>query len=142
MVMKPLSDIPAEKARTLGEIVDRLRVVPNVMAVVLGGSYACGLARGDSDIDVGVYYREAAPFSIDDVRSIARRISKPGADPTVTELYGWGPRVNGGAWIQTPVGKVDYVYRNLDQVERVIEEGYRGVLLCWFSMKWRADVPR
>jgi hypothetical protein len=35
--------------------------------------------------------------------------------------------VNGGAWIQTPAGKVDFLYRNLDQVETVLEEGCRGV---------------
>lgn len=43
----------------------------------------------------------------------------------------WGPWVNGGAWIQTPAGEVDFLYRNLDRVERVIEEGRRGV--------WRHD---
>jgi hypothetical protein len=101
------------------------------MAVVLGGSYASGFAQRDSDIDVGVYYREAAPFSIDHVRSIAESSCTPGSVPTVTEMYGWGPWVNGGAWIQTPTGKVDFLYRNLDQVQRVIEEGCRGV--------WRHD---
>jgi Nucleotidyltransferase domain len=30
-----------------------------VVAVVRGGSYAGGLARPDSDIDIGIYYREA-----------------------------------------------------------------------------------
>jgi len=35
--------------------------------------------------------------------------------------------VNGGGWIQTPVGKVDFLYRNLDQVRNVIEEGRQGV---------------
>jgi Domain of unknown function (DUF4037) len=35
--------------------------------------------------------------------------------------------VNGGAWIQTAAGKVDFLYRNLDQVETVIGEGLKGV---------------
>jgi hypothetical protein len=42
-----------------------------------------------------------------------------------------GPWVNGGAWIQTPGGKVDFLYRNLDQVRTVVEEGRQGV--------WRHD---
>jgi len=46
-------------------------------------------------------------------------------------MYEWGPWVNGGAWIQTPLGKVDFLYRNLDQVQAVIEEGRQGV--------WRHD---
>lgn len=129
--MNPPSEIPVEKARTLGEIVDRLRQVPNVIAVVLGGSYASGLARDDSDIDIGVYYREAVPFDLDHVSAIAESVCTPGSVPTVTGLYGWGPWVNGGAWIQTTTGKVDFLYRNLDQVQRVIEEGCQG--------KWSHD---
>ena len=46
-------------------------------------------------------------------------------------MYEWGPWVNGGAWIQSPAGKVDFLYRNLEQVQTVIEEGHRGV--------WRHD---
>jgi predicted nucleotidyltransferase len=46
--------IPAEKLRTLNEVTERLRYVPNVAAVVLGGSYAQGLARPESDIDIGL----------------------------------------------------------------------------------------
>lgn len=52
-------DMPVERARTLAEIVGQRRAVPNVIAVVLGGSYAFGLARRDSDIDLGVSYCEA-----------------------------------------------------------------------------------
>lgn len=123
--------MPAEKQRTLEDIVERLRSVPNVVAVVLGGSYARGLARPDSDVDIGLCYREGSPFSIDQIRSIAEIICTPGSIPAVTDFYGWGPWVNGGAWIQTPAGKVDFLYRNLNQVETVIEEGHGGV--------WRHD---
>ena len=112
-------------------IADSFRAVPSVVAVVLGGSYARGLARSDSDIDIGIYYREAAPFSVDEVRSVAEKICTPASVPTITGMYEWGPWVNGGAWIQTPSGEVDFVYRNLDQVRRVIDEGKRGV--------WRHD---
>ena len=119
--------MPAEKLRTLNDIVDRVRSVPNVVAVVLGGSYAGGLARSDSDIDVGLYYRDASPFPIDRLRSIAESVCLPGSIPTVTGFYEWGPWVNGGAWIQTPTGKVDFLYRSLEHVKTVIEEGCRGV---------------
>jgi hypothetical protein len=119
-------NIPAEKLQMLEAIVEDFRRVPSVVAVVLGGSYACGFARPDSDIDIGIYYREAAPFSIDQVRAIASSICETGTVPVVTDTYGWGPWVNGGAWIQTPVGEVDFVYRNLDQVQTVIDEGRRG----------------
>ena len=123
--------MPAEKLRMLNDVVDRVRGVPNVVAVVLGGSFALGLARSESDVDIGLYYHQASPFLVDRVRSVAESICLPGSTPTVTDFYEWGPWVNGGAWIQTPAGKVDFLYRNLDQVETVIEEGCRGV--------WRHD---
>lgn len=129
--MKLPPGIPLEKANTLTEMVNRLGAVTNVVAVVLGGSYASGLARPDSDLDIGIYYREAAPFAIDQLRSVAERICTPGSIPIITEVYGWGPWVNGGAWIQTPTGKVDFVYRNIDQVESVLAEGRQGI--------WRHD---
>ena len=120
-------NIPSEKCRSLDVIVDQLQNIPNIVAIVLGGSYASGLARPDSDIDIGLYYREASPFSVERVRSVAEGICVPGTTPVVTDFYGWGPWVNGGAWIQTPTGKVDFLYRNLDQVQRVIDEGRRGI---------------
>jgi len=45
------------------------------------------------------------------VRSVAERFCTVGSIPIVTGTYEWGPWVNGGAWIQTPVGKVDFLYR-------------------------------
>jgi hypothetical protein len=119
--------MPAEKVGTLNAIAEALAKVSNVVAVVLGGSYARGFARPDSDIDIGIYYRQASPCSVDQVRLIAERIARIGSVPIVTGMYEWGPWVNGGAWIQTAGGKVDFLYRNLDQVQGVIEEGRQGI---------------
>jgi len=123
--------MPPEKIRVLADVTACLRGVAGVAGVVLGGSHATGTARPDSDLDIGLYYREAAPFSIDQVRSIAESISVKQPTPVVTKMYEWGPWVNGGAWIQTPSGEVDFLYRNLDQVEKVIQESRQGV--------WRHD---
>jgi Nucleotidyltransferase domain/Domain of unknown function (DUF4037) len=123
--------MPAEKLRMLNTIVEAFQQVPNVTAVVLGGSYARGLARPDSDIDIGLYYREASPFSVERVKAVAEGIALTGSAPIVVGMYEWGPWVNGGAWIQTPAGDVDFIYRNLDQVHSVIEEGRQG--------RWRHD---
>ncbi|MDX2152980.1 MAG: nucleotidyltransferase domain-containing protein [Bryobacteraceae bacterium] len=122
-----LLQLPIEKRRTLEATVEGLKAVRNVAALVLGGSCARGFARPSSDLDIGIYYREAAPPAVEDVRAVAQGICTPGSAPVVTELYGWGPWVNGGAWIETPATRVDFIYRNLDQVWRVIEEGRRGV---------------
>jgi len=130
-VFKQALNLPPEKRQSLEAIAGQLQKIPNVVAVVLGGSYARGFARPDSDIDIGLYYRETSPFPVERVRPIAESICVPGSTPIATDFYGWGPWVNGGAWIQTSTGKVDFLYRNLDQVQRVIDEGRRGV--------WRHD---
>ncbi|MBL8295646.1 MAG: nucleotidyltransferase domain-containing protein [Bryobacterales bacterium] len=126
-----MPNLPPDKLPILHAAVDALRTVPNVTAIVLGGSYACGFARPESDLDIGVYYREAAPLSADHIRSAALTICTAGSVPVVSGLYDWGPWVNGGAWIQTPAGKVDFLYKNVDQIQTVIEESRRGI--------WRHD---
>lgn len=35
--------------------------------------------------------------------------------------------MNGGAWIETTVGKVDFLYRNIEQVERTVEKAISGI---------------
>jgi len=123
--------MPADRLQTLHSAVEVLRDIPDVAGVVLGGSWASGCARPDSDLDIGVYYRQQAPFSVEEVRRAALSISTPGTDPVVAGFYEWGPWVNGGAWIQTPSGKVDFLYKNLDQIETVISDAKRG--------QWRHD---
>jgi tRNA nucleotidyltransferase (CCA-adding enzyme) len=111
----------------LKTITQQLSEIPGIVAIVLGGSYARGTARPDSDLDIGVYYSEQSPPEIEAIRSLARKVSLPDQPPTVTGFYEWGPWVNGGAWIQTVAGKVDLLYRNIEQVERVLNESQTGI---------------
>jgi hypothetical protein len=106
--------------------VEALSSLAGVVAVVLGGSYARGTHHANSDLDLGVYYSESAPFSVEEIRGVATRLSN-GTPPVVTDFYEWGPWVNGGAWIQTEGGKVDFLYRNIEQVERTIQDAWQGV---------------
>lgn len=39
----------------------------------------------------------------------------------------WGPWVNGGAWINTSRGKVDFLYKNIGQITRTIENAKIGI---------------
>jgi hypothetical protein len=77
-------------------------------------------------MDVGLYYSEAEPFSIAAIQHIANALSVD-ATPTVTGFYKWGAWVNGGAWIQTLHGKVDFLYRNVDQIRRAITDAQHGI---------------
>jgi len=103
----------------------RLGALQGVKAVVLGGSHARGMAQAGSDIDLGVLYSEAEPFSIESIREVAEDLNDtPG--PVVTGLYEWGPWVNGGAWLTIGEQRVDFLYRCLEQMERVIAEAEAG----------------
>jgi predicted nucleotidyltransferase len=124
MILPP--SLSPEKQALLERIVGLLANVDGVRAVVLGGSYARGTQNAGSDLDVAMYYREDAPFRIEDIRAIAAQLAA-GSAPDVTGFYGWGPWVNGGAWIHTPVCKVDFLYRNLGQVQRTITEACQGI---------------
>ena len=119
--------LPGEKRKILGRLVGELSALPGVAAVVLGGSYARGTHHETSDLDVGLFYAEADPFALEDIRRVADALSVRG-QATVSDFYGWGPWVNGDAWIPTEAGKVDFLYRNLEQVERTIQEARRGVI--------------
>ena len=122
-----LFNIPEKKQQLLDEIVSRLSDIDDMAAIVLGGSYASGTQRETSDLDIGLYYLESQPFSIEDIRCIAQEISI-GGNPTVTRFYEWGAWVNGGAWIHTDQGKIDFLYRNIDQVQRTIDESRKGIV--------------
>lgn len=118
--------VPPEKKAVLRGILESLTSLDGVLAVVLGGSYASGTHHAHSDLDIGIYYTESAPFSVNAIQALARRWSTEGA-PVVTGFGDWGPWMNGGAWLQTAAGKVDLLYRNVEQVERTIEEAWAGV---------------
>lgn len=124
--MHAIDNLPEPKRILVEQIVARLAQTDGVAAVVLGGSYANGTQHAGSDIDLGLYYEEASPFSIRDIQAVADEISI-GEPAAVTEFYGWGAWVNGGGWIHTAEGKVDIIYRNLQQVERTIAEAQAGI---------------
>jgi hypothetical protein len=118
-------NLSKDKQTTIDNLVNDLQKVKGVIAIVLGGSYAAGVAKEDSDMDIGIYYSTTDPFSIDDIRTIASKYSVAG-DITVTNFYEWGPWVNGGAWIQASCGQIDFIYRNLEQVSTTIEKAKKG----------------
>lgn len=106
-------------------LTEKLSAISGVKAVVLGGSYARGCAKPESDIDLGLFYSAAAPFSIQHVRELAAAVNDT-PNPVVTEFYGWGAWVNGGAWLTIGGQRVDFIYRNLEHVERVIADAEAG----------------
>ena len=111
----------------LQQMVDHLRPVHGLRSIVLGGSYASGSQRPDSDIDIGLYYDENLPLDVHQIRSIASLLNDV-PNPTVTDLGGWGTWVNGGAWLTIGGQRVDFLYRNLDFVSSTIEDCNEGLV--------------
>jgi hypothetical protein len=104
------------------EIAARLVGVDGVVAVALGGSRARGTHRPDSDVDLGLYYR--GRLDVDALRAYAGTLT--GVPVEVTDPGGWGPWVDGGAWLTVDGVRVDWIYRDLDRVERVWEDCRAG----------------
>ncbi|MFD6274025.1 nucleotidyltransferase domain-containing protein [Streptomyces sp. NPDC060209] len=93
----------------------RLTRLPGVEAVTLGGSRARGTHRPDSDWDLGVYYRGTPDLAA--LTALASEAQGTPAD--VAGPGGWGPWVNGGAWLTVDGVAVDWILRDLDRVESV-----------------------
>ncbi|MFJ7244076.1 nucleotidyltransferase domain-containing protein [Kitasatospora sp. NPDC098652] len=102
--MQPITEHIAHMAARLAE-------VPGVVGVMLGGSRARGEHRPESDWDLGVYYRGDL-----DLAALGE-LAGPGVE--VAGPGGWGPWVNGGAWLRVDGVAVDWILRDLDRVERV-----------------------
>ncbi|WCD87019.1 hypothetical protein KPP03845_103387 [Streptomyces xanthophaeus] len=97
--------------KIIEEMAHRLAEVPGVVGVMLGGSRARGEHRPESDWDLGVYYRGAL-----DLAALGT-LAGPGVE--VAGPGGWGPWVNGGAWLRVDGVAVDWILRDLDRVEGV-----------------------
>src|SRR5262249_59565399 len=105
-----VEQLSAGQRELVASLSQRLGAIRGIQAVVLGGSYARGRARPGSDIDLYLYYSEAARFSIPSLRDLAEVVNgTPG--PVVTDFHGWGPWVNGGAWLSPGGAAVAFVDR-------------------------------
>lgn len=120
---------PLELAHSVSQ---RLSEVEGVIAVVLGGSHARGDAKPSSDIDLAMYYHPEKPLNIKQLRTLADELE--GADPTLklyddrgpTELGGWGPFINGGAWLEIQSQRMDWPYSNISEVQQAISDAVAG----------------
>jgi hypothetical protein len=120
-----VKQLSPDQRELVSSLAQRLGAIRGIRAVVLGGSHARGRAQPGSDIDLGLLYSEPAPFSIQSVRELAGAVNDtPG--PVVADFYEWGPWVNGGAWLTIGGQRVDFIYRSLEHLERVIAEAEAG----------------
>jgi hypothetical protein len=120
-----VTQLSPEQRELVLALSERMGAIRGIKAVALGGSHARGRALPGSDIDLGIFYSEADPFSIQSIRELAEDVNDA-ASPVVAGFYEWGPWVNGGAWLTIGGQRVDFLYRSLEHLERVIAEAEAG----------------
>lgn len=106
----------------LQHIVDEVKQVEGIKAIVLGGSRARGSHTSSSDVDLGIYYHPDSPFHLNALGEVASRLDDEHRADVVTPIGGWGPWINGGGWLKIQSHPVDFLYRDLEKVMAVIED--------------------
>ncbi len=112
--------------KLIQNIVDQLKTVQGVEAVVLGGSRARGTHTESSDIDLGIYYNPSTPLDLSALSQVAKEIDDEHRDDLVTGIGGWGPWINGGGWLKVDGTPVDFIYRDLNKVTGIINDCREG----------------
>ncbi|MET4098029.1 hypothetical protein ABIB37_000266 [Agrococcus sp. UYP10] len=107
---------------TLFAMASDLARIDGVAGVVLGGSRVRGLARPDSDVDVGVYLSGA----VDEVAIAELADAWSDAPTDWTPSGAWGPWVDGGAWLEVEGTAVDWIRRDLARVGAQWSRALRG----------------
>lgn len=108
-------------AKSLLPLIEDLKTVPGVRAIVLGGSRARGSGDGSSDTDLGLYYDPESPLTVETLDRVAARQDDRKQLGLVTSIGGWGPWINGGGWLRVDGAAVDLLYRDTSKVESVID---------------------
>jgi predicted nucleotidyltransferase len=114
-------------------IVSEVRQVEGIKAIVLGGSRARGTSSDSSDIDMGIYYHPDSPFILDALTQLATELDDAHRSDVITPIGGWGPWINGGGWLKIHSHPVDFLYRDLEKVEAVIEDCLRGKVEIYYQ---------
>lgn len=110
----------------LHQMAEALVGVPGVEAAVLGGSRAKGTHHAGSDVDLGVYYR-GDDLDLDALTRATDAFNDAGR-VDVAGPGGWGPWVNGGAWLTVDGVRVDWILRDLDRVREQCRRAIAGEL--------------
>jgi predicted nucleotidyltransferase len=116
----------SEIEEILSLVAGHVAKIDGVAAIVLGGSRARGNADERSDIDLGIYYDGAHPFSTAALGAAAQELDDRHLDGLVTSFGQWGAAVNGGGWLEIRCHHVDFIYREIGAVREAIEDCIAG----------------
>ena len=107
-------------------LIEDLKSVPGIRAIVLGGSRARGNGDASSDTDFGIYYDPESPLEVAALNQVAATHDHRKELGLLTSIGGWGPWINGGGWLRVGGASVDLLYRDTSKVEFVIDSCIAG----------------
>ncbi|WP_261134007.1 nucleotidyltransferase domain-containing protein [Bacillus sp. Marseille-Q3570] len=110
-----------DEKKIIDQVVQYVKKVRGVQAIVLGGSRAKGTHTRTSDIDIGIYYSDEKELDLDTLEKIAMELDDLNRGKLVTSIGEWGPWINGGGWLKINGLPVDFLYRDLSKVSAVME---------------------
>jgi predicted nucleotidyltransferase len=106
----------------ISKIVDSLKNVKGIEAVVLGGSRAQGNFTEKSDIDIGIYYSDSSRLDLKSLNRAATELDDSHRSNLITCVGEWGPWINGGGWLCIDGIPTDFLLRDLNKVSTVISQ--------------------
>jgi predicted nucleotidyltransferase len=107
-------------------VVERLQSIQGIAAIALGGSRARGNHTQKSDVDLGIYYNPENPLDVTALNHLASELDDNYRANLITPIGGWGKWINGGGWLKIEGVSVDFLYRDVVQVNRVIGDCHAG----------------
>ena len=122
-----------ESDQLVQDIVNEIRTVVGVKAIVLGGSRARGTHTPSSDIDLGIYYDPNHPMDLDALGKIATKLDDEHRTDVITGFGGWGPWINGGGWLRVQALPVDLLYKDLGRVKSYIDDCLNGKVEIFYQ---------
>ncbi|MFQ4142368.1 nucleotidyltransferase domain-containing protein [Chlorogloeopsis sp. ULAP02] len=115
-----------ELPQFINHIVSSLQSIEGIAAIALGGSRARGNHTHKSDVDLGIFYNPENPPDLIALNRLACELDDQHRENLMTAIGKWGKWINGGGWLQVEGVGVDFLYRDLTKVNRVIDDCHIG----------------